>query len=190
MTKTNKIIKYGLQGEVNSLLNNGVSTYKIAEIIKNDHQDEPGLKSCSHMVVQRYKEIKEKNKLQEVSENPEKDLSEVIINDFRKANQEIINDIKRWSKKAEELYAEAEEDGSYNDRAKILKEVRDGLAQQLRAWESKVQYGARQIRHAGDINQKKIQNLNIVLVDIANDLCDDCKLKALKKLSEIASEQT
>jgi len=143
MSNVNKIIKYGIESEVDPLLDDGVSVYKIAEIISTNHQDNPELRNCSHMVPQRYKETREKDKINDIIEAG-KDPTDVINKEFISKLNEIIERFKKWSDEAESLYEEAKTDGTLMERVKILKEIRDNIAQERKSLESLKQYGTRQ----------------------------------------------
>jgi len=187
MTKVNLIIKYKLQNEVNPLLDNGYSTYSIRDIIRKNHSDEPELAKISHMAVQRYKEIREKNKMIEADKSG-KDLVEFIKDDYKDTTNNIKKELNKWSSRIDKLYKKAEKDGSYSDLAKVIQQANKTLMDQLKLSESKMFHLGKQIRNAGDINQKKVQNLNIIMVDIANDLCANCRVKALNKLQSLYNE--
>lgn len=63
MTKICKIIQYNLQDDVDRLLEEGRSTYKIAAIIRDHHPDNEDLKNISHSSVYRYNHIYDSPKL-------------------------------------------------------------------------------------------------------------------------------
>jgi len=181
MTKTNLIIKYNLQDEVDALLDNGYSTYSIKDVIRNNYSDKPELSKISHMAIQRYKETRSKNKLIELDESGE-DLVEFLKEEYKNTTDQIKKELKKWSNRIDDLYKKAEQDGSYSDLAKVIQQANKTLMDQLKLSESKMFHLGKQVRNIGDINQKKVQNLNIIMVDIANDLCPDCRIKALNKL--------
>ena len=81
-----------------------------------------------------------------------------IIEEFRKADDKILEELDYWIKEGKKLYEDVKKDGSYSDKSKIYKENVITLLQKLRAHESKVQHGTRQFKIAYNINQKKVQN--------------------------------
>jgi len=187
MSRANLITKFGLEKEVDTLLENGYSVYKISEIIQSQHQDNPELVNLSHMAVQRYRDSRDKDKLELINDKGE-DVSDIIVEEFREANKHICEGIRSLIEEGKTLYKKTEDEGSLQDQIKAHKEKRDDLVQLLKTYESRIQYGVRQIKFVDQINQKKVQNLNIIMVDIANDLCPECKRQILEKLKNIVSE--
>jgi len=185
MTKENKIVKHELESEVNDLLDNGYSVYKISDLIKNKYSDKKDLRNISPMSIQRYKDTRSKRELIDI-ESEGRDPTDIITKQFMNATEEFLDEVKFLTKESKLLYKEAKKEGTLIDRAKILKELRDNINQKQKIWESKMNYGTRQMRNLGDINQKKVQNLNVIMIDIANDLCPDCRMKALNKLAKLA----
>ncbi len=185
MTRTNLIIKYGLEPEVDSLLENGYSTYSIRDVIRNNHSDEPELVKISHMAVQRYKERKDENQLIELDEKGE-DLVDFVKRDYKETSDEIRKELNKWSTRLDKLYKKAEKDGSYSDLTKVIQQSNKNMMDKLKLSESKMFHLGKQIKNVGEINQKKIQNLNIIMIDIAeNDLCPECRERVLNKINKI-----
>jgi len=187
MTKVNLITKYGLENEVNSLLENGYSVFKVRDVVRGKHQDIPELANISHMAIQRFKDSKIEKDLIELDDRGE-DLSEVLRKEYLDATKTFLEQTEWLTIEAKALYEEAKQDGSIMDRAKIIKELRDNINQEQKIWEGKMNYGARQFKIADNISQKKVQNLNIFMIDLANNLCPECKRQILEKLKNIVSE--
>jgi hypothetical protein len=135
------------------------------------------------MSIERYKPLRSKKELMVLAEQGV-NVSEFLSRQLLMETHEIMEKIRNLSDDASALYKEAKEDGSYKDRISILKELRENLNQQTKVLESRIQYGARQMRNNDDNHEKKYQTLNITLVQMADDLCDKCKQKILSKLKE------
>jgi len=187
MARTNFIIKHGLESETDALLESGYSTYQTIDILKENHREIKGIDGKSHMVVQRYKDIRDKMKLEEIYESGE-DPSDIIDKEVREGIRKIVERLEKWSNIAEELYEEAKQDGTLLDRIKILKEIRDTISQERKSWESLKQYGTRQQINIGEMNKKKEQTFNIQLLSIAKDICPTCSKTILSRLSEFTEE--
>ena len=185
MPRVNKIIKYGLEKEVNPLLDEGYSSYKIAEVIKQTHPEEEELQNISHMSIERYIPTREKDKLMVLADQGV-NVTEYLSKQLLMETHEIMSKIHNLCDEADKLYQEAKSDESstYKDKVSILKELRENLQQQTRVLESRIQYGARQMKHNNQNQEKKYQTLNITLVQMADDLCPKCKKKILEKLRE------
>jgi len=184
MTKVNKIVKNKIESFVDPLLDNGYSVYTISDMIKDNYSDNPDLKNGSHMMVQRYKEHRDKSKLIEVDQSGE-DMVEFVKQEYRDTVSSIRKEINKWKKRNDELYKKAETDGSISDVAKVIKQANDTLMNELKVSESKLDRLGRQIKSIGDINQKKVQNLNIIMIGLANKLCPECKKRILEELSKL-----
>ena len=86
MTKANKILEYGLEGDARALLDSGHSVYETADIL-TQKLDEG--KSVSHMSVQRLKDKWRKDKMLEEIESG-RNPGEVILSDFKDGVRETI----------------------------------------------------------------------------------------------------
>ena len=89
MSKENKIIKYGLQEEVNTLLDQGFSYGEVVESVKAKHPDIIDLQDLSKMCIMRFKEIQEKELLEKNMKESDGDYVNTFLKDFRVAMSDL-----------------------------------------------------------------------------------------------------
>lgn len=183
ITRENKIVKHNIQSFVNPLLEDGYSDEKIAKIIQVEFGDEiKDLRNISHMSVYRYRESKADNQIIELQQTGV-NVTELLVQDLLKKTTDIIKDIEEITDKTKKLYKQAEEENaSFSDKVRILKELREGIGQKVSTLESRINYGTRRIETANTQGERKAQNLNVLIIQMADDLCDNCKRKILEKL--------
>jgi len=181
MTKVNKIIKYELENEVDSLLENGVALHRIASIIKDNHPDIKDLQKISNMSIMRYRDTREKQKLEEVIADGGDPVDE-FTNEFKSAVRDLVKKTDAIYDEALSILSEAKNSDNITDKLKALKEVRDSLETQRKNFISLQQYGQRQQSNIYNINMKKENNIKLMLLDYANQLCPKCRNKVSELL--------
>ena len=182
MGNINKIIKYGLEDEAQSLLDSGLSRAKIAETIRNNHPEIVDLKDLSAMSVQRWIESRERKEIEDKLEEG-KDPLDLFIKEYRKAIKDLNAKAEKLYNKSSKLLDKVEQEGNSIITLKAIKEVRDSLDQLRKNWVSLMQYGTRQTSNIYHINLKKEQNTKIMLLEFSKVLCDKCR-NAVSKLIE------
>jgi len=183
MGNINKIIKYGLESEAQSLLDSGLSRAKIAETLRNNHPEIVDLKDLSAMSVQRWIDSKERAKLEESIEQG-KDPLDDFMKEYRRAIKDLNLKAERLYNKANKLLDKAELEGDTTTSLRAIKEVRDSLDQLRKNWVSLMQYGTRQTSNIYHINLKKEQNVKIMLLEFSKVLCNECRSKVSELLKE------
>jgi len=184
MSKENKIIKYGYQDEVDTLLDNGYSTYKVAEFI-NSKAD--ATKKISHMVVQRYKDSMKERDMEQMIDAGE-DPAEIIISDFRKGIRTNIKKVDNAIGKATIILEKLENSEDTSLQLKAIDTLIKALDQEKKSWLSLVQNGTRQLKIYGDVNIKKEQNIKLLLLSWSKHLCPECR-KKISNVIEIKEDE-
>lgn len=183
MSKENKIVTYGYKDRAKELLDDGLSTYQIAKILNNEIGDK---KAISHMSVQRFKDVIERDKIEDSIEEGE-DPSDVIIEDFRNGIRENIKKVDKGIDIAMKLMEDAKDSdfATFSEKSKTVDTFIKALDQEKKSWTSLVQNGIRQMKVLGDVNIKKEQNVKVLLLNWTNKLCPECR----KKLYNIIEEE-
>ena len=183
MTKENKIIKYGLEPEVDIMLDSGLSLNEICTTIKNNHSDIIDLQNLSSMSIMRYRDSKNKKAIEEQIDEGG-DPVDTFLKEFNGAIRSLMQKNEKWDRRVEELWQECKDDASIIEKAKVIKEARDNREQSKKEWLALAQYGVRQTSNIYNINLKKEQNVKIMLLEWARDLCPVCKEKIFNEISK------
>jgi len=187
MTKINKIIEYGYNEEVDTLLDQGFSRKEIAQTINLNHDNK-----ISHMSVQRYTEYREKEKINDMIDEGN-DPGDIIIGDFRTGIRKNIKIADKVLNKSLDILKKVENSEDPLIQLRTVETVLKAVEQQKKGWTSLVQNGVRQMKFYGDVNIKKEQNIRILLLswsrEILKGLCPKCKSKSKEKIFEIIEKE-
>lgn len=186
MTKVNKIVKYNLEEEADTLLDQGVSLSMIADTIKSNHPDIIDLQGLSSMAIMRYRDSKDKDEILKDTEEG-KDSVNTFLKEYNDAIRKLMKKNEKWDERVEDLWKGCKDDASIIEKAKIIKEARDNREQSKREWIALAQYGTRQTSNIYNINLKKEQNIKLMLLNWSKDLCPECRRK-VSKILEIKEE--
>jgi len=186
--KENKIIKYGLEAEVDTMLDQDMSLADVASAIKLNHPDIEDLKDISSMSIMRYRNSRDQLNISEKIEEGKDPVSE-FITEYRNAIKSLLDKSDTLYKESLELLEQAKQSESMPDKLKAVKEVRDNIEQERKAWVSLAQYGVRQTSNIFNINVKKEQNIKVMLLNWSKDLCPACRSKVSKYLTLDAEEE-
>jgi len=183
MAKENKVIKYGLESEVDMMLDQGMSLAEIATNIKQSHVDIIDLQDLSSMSIMRYRDSRDKENIINIEEEGG-DSIDKFLKEYNNAIRSLMKKNEKWDERVEKLWQECKDDTSILEKVKIIKEARDNREQSKKEWMALAQYGVRQTSNIYNINLKKEQNVKIMLLEWAKDLCPICREKKFKEISQ------
>ena len=192
MANVCKIIKYGLEPEVDPLLDQGISLDNIAEQVKSNHPEIIDLNGLSAMAIMRYRDKKDRDNIEEdiVDGN---DPVDTFLKEYGEAIRKLMKINEKWDDRVEQLWQDNKDDATVIEKAKIIKEARDNRDQSKKEWESLARYGTRQTSNIYNINLKKEQNTKIMLLnwskEILDGLCSECKAKSRDKIMKLIEEE-
>lgn len=180
MTRVTKIEQHGLESEANELLDLGYSRHKVAKVLSEKHDDI----NLSDMAVQRYADKRNDNQLVDLRKSGEiESVSEYLIEQLLKETNAMFDEINDIKDMAKELYDNP--DARVSDKINILKQLINTINQQLKTWESRVNIGTRQIQRANTDGEKQAKTMNVLVIELADYLCDNCKAKLLDMLQKM-----
>jgi hypothetical protein len=186
--KENKIIKYGLEAEVDSMLDQDMSLADTAEAVKMNHPEIEDLSDLSSMSIMRYRNSRDQLNMIKTDEEGGDSVG-IFLKEFNSSIRELMRKNEKWDDRIEKLWQECKDDGTILDKVKIIKEARDNREQSKKEWTALAQYGVRQVSSITNINVKKEQNIKIMLLNWSKDLCPLCRSKVSKYLTLDAEEE-
>ena len=156
---------------------------KISKLINDTHSDI----KVSPMAIQRYKDYRDSTRLVTLQKSGEIDsITDYLAGEMLKKGDEIINKLNNIVESTEELLNSAIKDNaSYKDLVSIKRELRESMKQQIDTLQSVMNYGVRRIREADRGGERKAQTMNILIVELGENLCDNCKAVLLEKLKNL-----
>jgi len=192
MANVCKIVKYGLEPEVDPLLDNGISLAEIADKVVSNHPEIVDLQGLSSMAIMRYRDKRNRNKIEDDLEDGN-DPVDTFLKEYNEAIRKLMTKNEKWDDRVEQLWQECKDDASIVEKAKIIKEARDNREQSKKEWNALAKYGVRQTSNIYNINLKKEQNTKIMLLnwskEILDGLCSECKAKSRNKIMKLIEEE-
>jgi len=185
MVKENKILKYNLESEVDAMLDSGMSLEQVATTIKNSHSDIIDLQNLSSMSIMRYRNSRDKSKMvEEIGEG--KDPVDIFVREFNTRMKALDKKTDTLYNKCVNLLNKLEKEDNSELILKAIRETTNNIDQSRKNWTSLAQYGIRQTSNIYNINMKKEQNIKIMLLEWARDLCPVCREKIFNVFEEIS----
>jgi len=186
MTRESKLKMLGLEEKAYELRKTGVSWDEGAKIMNEQHGKELVAKFGCPINAMSFKRAvvayeREQNKgLIEDGINPVEEMDRR----FRKSVFETNKKNRKLEKKVDTILDKALEDGTYTDMLRAVKEYRDTITQEVKNLVFLQQNGIRQVGDAGNATHQHNQDIKMLvfnigneLVDIEDELCDECRKK-------------
>jgi len=189
MSKQCKIKKWGLEEEVQSLLDEGKSNYAIAKHISEKYVDIPELAKVNKMTIGRYV-----NKLdeEEIEDKLEviKDPTGLITQEFNTRMRKNIIDAEEMNNLVMSYKNKLESDDlttrDLKDMLKAWQTANDQMRKNLVSIREYTDHHI--IKPTQNIIYKKEINIKNTLLDFARELCPECRKKVFSMLEDEKNE--
>lgn len=178
MPKINKIVQYGLEKEVNELVNMGFSQDEIASHLRQTHPEITDLASLSAMSINRYlKNAKIDGYLDTIDKGD--DPEELLRAEFRDKMYELEENTLEVYKIMRTELKKIALTGESSDIIRAAKDVLTSMEQRRKNWSTFLEQAYRQMGWAGEAKQTNMIQINNFLVDMSKELCPTCRKKVV-----------
>jgi len=187
MTKVNKIVQYGLEQEVNNLVNAGFSQDEIASHLRQAHPDISDLSALSAMSINRYLKSAKIGEYLDTVEGGD-DPEELLRAEFREKMYELEEQTLEIYKIMRTELKKVAKTADSIDIIRAAKDVLTSMEQRRKNWSTFLEQAYRQFGYAKEAKQTNLIQINNFLVDISRELCPNCRKKIVDMILTRESE--